>query len=85
MTLESQAKSALGAYELAITASPSVTRCDLVSGPTDYFVTVLSRSLGHLAEIHRKELLQLPGVVRMESSVVLREVVKQRLPPGMEH
>lgn len=83
MTLESQRKEVLEAFEVAIQASPSVVRCDLMSGSDDYFVTVLARSLDHFAEIHREELSQLPGVVRMESGFVLREVVRERLPPGL--
>jgi len=83
MTLQGQSKAVLEAYETAIEASPSVIRCDLMSGSDDYFVTVLARSLDHFAEIHREELSQLPGVVRMESGFVLRQVVKERLPPGL--
>ena len=80
IALGSQRAEALQAFEDAVSACPSVVRCDLMSGTDDYLVTVLARSLDHFAEIHRAELSHLPGVVRMESGFVLREVVKPRLP-----
>jgi len=83
MTLESQRKEVLEAFEAAVSASPSVVRCDLMSGMDDYLVTVRTRDLSHFAEVHREELSHLPGVTRMESGFVLREVVKPRLPGGM--
>jgi DNA-binding Lrp family transcriptional regulator len=80
MTLESQRKDVLDAFEAAVIASPSVVRCDLMSGTDDYLVTIRARDLTHFAEIHREELSRLPGVTRMESGFVLREVVAPRLP-----
>lgn len=82
ITLESQSSETLNAFEDAIKASPSVTQCELMSGGYDYYVTVGVRSLDHFGEIHRDELSRLPGVVRMETSFVLRKVVEPRLPPG---
>ena len=83
IALGSQRAEALEAFERAVADCPSVVRCDLMSGTDDYLVTVLARSLDHFAEIHRAELSHLPGVVRMESGFVLREVVKPRLPPAL--
>lgn len=80
MTLESQRKDVLEAFEAIIADSPSVVRCDLMSGNYDYLVTVRARDLSHFAQIHREELSRLPGVTQMESGFVLREVVGPRLP-----
>ena len=80
MTLESQRKDVLEGFERAIADSPSVVRCDLMSGSYDYLVTVQARDLAHFAEVHREELSRLPGVTSMESGFVLREVVAARLP-----
>ena len=82
ITLESQSSETLSAFEEAIAHSPSVTQCELMSGSDDYYVTVMVSSLDHFGEIHREELSRLPGVVRMETSFVLRKVVDPRLPPG---
>lgn len=81
VALASQSEEVLDAFEAAIEASPSVVRCDLMSGTDDYLVTVLARSLDHFARVHREELSRLPGVVRMESGFVLKEVIRPRLPP----
>lgn len=83
VTLESQRKEVLEAFEAAIQASPSVVGCDLISGSADYVVLVSARSLDHFAEVHREELSRLPGVARMESGFVLRQVVSPRLPGGV--
>ncbi|MEH3120403.1 MAG: Lrp/AsnC family transcriptional regulator [Sphingomonas phyllosphaerae] len=83
MTLESQRIDVLDAFETAIVASPSVVRCELMSGSYDYLVTVRARDLGHFAQIHRDELSRLPGVTQMESGFVLKEVVAPRLPPAL--
>ncbi|MGK6324063.1 Lrp/AsnC family transcriptional regulator [Sphingomonas sp. DT-51] len=80
VTLESQRKDVLDSFEEAIAASPSVVRCDLMSGSYDYLVTVRARDLADFARIHRDELSRLPGVTQMESGFVLREVVLPRLP-----
>jgi DNA-binding Lrp family transcriptional regulator len=80
ITLASQRREALDAFEAAIAQSPSVVRCDLMSGSDDYLVTVLVRSLDHFAQVHREELSQLPSVARMETSFVLRAVIPPRLP-----
>lgn len=82
IALESQRQDVLDAFERAVVASPSIVRCDLMSGTDDYLVTVRARDLSHFAEIHREELSRLPGVTRMESGFVLREVVRPRLPGG---
>jgi len=82
ITLESQTSDTMSAFEEAIRSSPSVTQCDLMSGGHDYYVVVKVRSLDHFGEIHRDELSRLPGVVRIETSFVLRKVVDPRLPPG---
>jgi DNA-binding Lrp family transcriptional regulator len=81
IALGSQRAEVLQAFEAALTRCSSVVRCELMSGSDDYLVTVLARSLDHYAEIHRTELTELPGVARMESGFVLREVIEPRLPP----
>lgn len=80
VTLESQRIDVLDAFETAIVTSPSVVRCELMSGSYDYLITVRARDLAHFAQIHRDELSRLPGVTQMESGFVLREVVAPRLP-----
>lgn len=83
VALTSQSKAMMEDFERAIGECPSVVRCDLMSGSDDYIITVIARSLDDFADVHRQELAQLPGVARMESGFVLREIVATRLPPGL--
>ena len=61
-------------------ASPSVVSCHLLSGSEDYLVTLRTRDLADFARIHRDELSDLPGVVRMHSLFSLREIVDRPAP-----
>lgn len=83
IALKSQDQTALDAFEEAVALSPSVVRCDLMSGSDDYLVVVRARSLQDFTAIHREQLSRLPGIMRMESSFVLKEVVPTRALPGI--
>jgi len=80
ISLKSQNEELLKAFEEAITLAPSVVSCHLMSGEDDYFVTVLARDLADFERIHKEELSRLPGVARLKSSFVLREVASRLLP-----
>ena len=83
VTLESQHGPVMDAFERAISKSPSVMRCELVSGAADYLITLAIRSLDDFARMHREELANLPGVARLESSFVLKRVVNRTAPPRL--
>ncbi len=51
-----------------------------MSGEDDYIVTVLARDLADFERIHKNELSRLPGVARLVSSFVLRDVASRTLP-----
>jgi DNA-binding Lrp family transcriptional regulator len=57
-----------------------VVSCHLVSGGEDYLVTLRASGLADFERIHRTELAELPGVVRMQSLFALREVVNRPAP-----
>jgi Lrp/AsnC family transcriptional regulator, leucine-responsive regulatory protein len=78
--LRSQSQDILDAFEKAVAAAPSVVSCHLMSGDDDYMLTVLARDLNDYERIHRAELSRLPGVARLRSSFVLREVSSRALP-----
>ncbi|WP_439541735.1 Lrp/AsnC family transcriptional regulator [Hyphomicrobium sp.] len=82
ISLQNQTEQRLEAFEAAVAASPSVIGCDLMSGEDDYLLTVLARDLDDYERIHKQELSRLPGVTRLRSSFVLREV-KARPIPGL--
>ena len=82
ISLQNQTEQRLEAFEAAVDASPSVIGCELMSGEDDYLLTVLARDLADYERIHKQELSRLPGVTRLRSSFVLREV-KTRPIPGL--
>ena len=77
ITLDSQADDALDAFESAIINCPSVQSCYLMSGQSDYQLTVKARDIEDFERIHRKILSRLPHVDRLHTAFALRQVVKR--------
>lgn len=80
ISLQDQAEQRLDAFETAVAAAPSIIGCELMSGEDDYILTVLARDLADYERIHKEELSRLPGVTRLRSSFVLREVKSRATP-----
>ena len=80
ISLRNQTEELMASFEKAVVAAPSVIACQLMSGEDDYIVTVLARDLADFERIHKNELSRLPGVARMVSSFVLRDVASRTLP-----
>jgi DNA-binding Lrp family transcriptional regulator len=80
ISLESQSQELLDAFEKAASAAPSIVSCYMMSGQDDYLITVLARDLADFERIHKEQLSRLPGVARLHSSFVLREVASRPLP-----
>ena len=78
--LTSQNEDLLEAFEKAVRSAPSVVSCHLMSGEDDYLVTVRARDLADYERIHKEQLARLPGVARLKSSFVLRDVADKPLP-----
>jgi Lrp/AsnC family transcriptional regulator, leucine-responsive regulatory protein len=76
ITLKGQTDRDLGLFEQAVRAVPEVTGCDLTTGEADYLLRVVARSAEDFERLHSRVLTKLPGVARVESSFVLRPVVK---------
>jgi DNA-binding Lrp family transcriptional regulator len=80
VSLKSQSEDLLAAFERAASAAPSIVSCHMMSGEDDYIITVLARDLADFERIHKEQLSRLPGVARLRSSFVLREVASRPLP-----
>ena len=78
--LRSQNEDLLKSFEEAVARAPSVVSCRLMSGEDDYLVTVMARDLADFERIHKEQLSRLPGVARLKSSFVLRDVAEKTLP-----
>ena len=76
ISLKSQVDRELRSFENAVRAVPEVVECYLTTGESDYVLRVVARSAADVERIHSQVLTKLPGVARVESSLVLREVTR---------
>ena len=74
VTLDQQGRAALDTFEAAIQHHPEVTECCLLAGTADYMVRVVYADSADFERIHTEILTQLPGVVRVQSTLALRTV-----------
>jgi len=76
VTLEGQRRETLSRFEAAIATVPEVMECYLMSGDVDYLLRVIVRDNNDYVRVHDK-LTALPGVLRLQSSFVLRTVLSR--------
>lgn len=81
--LRAQSEDDMSAFEKAIPEHPQIVECMLVSGEQDYRLKVIARDLEDYECIHRTALARLPGVVRISSSFVLRNVARRHPVDGV--
>jgi len=81
ITLKGQTDRDLRAFERAVSEVPEITECFLTTGEGDYILRVLARDAADIERLHSSILTRLPGVARVESSFVLREIVSGGSPP----
>ncbi|MDQ2892645.1 MAG: Lrp/AsnC family transcriptional regulator [Pseudomonadota bacterium] len=77
VTLRDQRQETMQAFEAEIVDCPEVAQCFLMSGEADYLLHVEVRDGDTYERIHRAMLSQLPGVTRLASHFVIREVVRR--------
>ncbi len=77
ITLKSQTDRDFSAFERAVQAVPNVIDCFLTTGQWDYELIAIAHDAADLERLHSTVLTKLPGVARVESSFVLRHVVRQ--------
>lgn len=74
VTLDQQGRAALDRFEEAVTRVPEIQECYLLAGAADYMVRIVYADSADFERIHRSTLTQLPGVMRVQSTLVLRTV-----------
>lgn len=77
VTLKDQRQETMAAFEREIVDCPQVVECFLMSGEADYLVHVEIVEGDTFERFHRETLSQLPGVVRLASHFVIREVMRR--------
>lgn len=78
ITLERQTGVYLERFEREVRKHPEVRECYLMTGGADYFIRVEVESHADFERIHRDVLSTLPGVLRINSSFSIRDVLPSR-------
>lgn len=76
ITLSGQTDEVLEAFEKAVAHVPEVLECHLMAGAADYLLKVVAKDTDDFAKIHRRQLVRLPHVDKMQSSFSLRTVFR---------
>lgn len=61
-------------FEAGVQACPAIIRCVSTTGQADYILTVLTTGIKAYEQFLHDTLFKLPGVARVRSSIVLKEV-----------
>jgi len=77
VTLRDQREETMAAFEREIVDCPEIRDCFLMSGEADYMLHVEVMRDDTFERIHRETLSRLPGVVRLASHFVIREVIRR--------
>jgi DNA-binding Lrp family transcriptional regulator len=75
ITLERQSATVLTAFETALRHSKEIVSCHLMAGQYDYMLVARVADIDDYGRLHQNELSRLPGVVRLETSFALRDVL----------
>jgi DNA-binding Lrp family transcriptional regulator len=76
VTLERQSATVLSAFETAVRNCKGIVNCHLMAGQYDYMLVARVADIDDYGHLHQNELSRLPGVVRLETSFALRDVME---------
>ena len=65
-------------FEEAVQRVPQITDCRRLFNTPDYIVTVVTRSITEYQELYDDTLSRLPGVLRLNSTIVMKDVIPDR-------
>lgn len=75
ITLDSQRRESLDAFEAAARELPGLRSCLLLAGDADYLLVLGVADVDAYERLHRDHLARLPAVARLRTSIALRTVV----------
>ena len=76
VTLERQSAAVLSAFEGAVRHCHDIVSCHLLAGQYDYILVARVAGIDDYNRLHQNELSRLPGVLRLETSFALRDVLE---------
>ncbi len=76
ISLDSQHQDTLKEFEEVVKGVPEILECHLMTGTADYLMRVGVADTAGYEHFHRNHIARLPGVSRIQSSLVLRTVTQ---------
>ena len=77
VSLESQHEEALTRFETSVKAIPEILECFLMTGESDYILRIAAKDTDDYERFYRETLGKMPGVSRIQSSLVLRTISRR--------
>ncbi|WP_334152145.1 Lrp/AsnC family transcriptional regulator [Microbacterium sp.] len=81
VSMRESTRDVIAAFEAAVTEIPYILDADRLFGDPDYLLRVVARDLEHFQQIYDERLSALPGVQRLNTTLVMRSVVDERALP----
>ncbi|PVE98297.1 Lrp/AsnC family transcriptional regulator [Microbacterium sp. TPD7012] len=81
VTMRESTRDIIATFEEAVAAIPYILDADRLFGEPDYLLRVVARDLDHFQQIYDERLSALPGVQRLNTTMVMRSVVDDRSLP----
>jgi DNA-binding Lrp family transcriptional regulator len=78
VTMRQEDRETLLGFEAAVARIPSVVQAQRLFGDPDYLLRVVTADLGAYQRLEDDELSALPGVQRLNSTLVMKHVVDER-------
>ena len=74
VSLETQHEEALTRFESSVKEIPEILECFLMTGESDYILRIAVKDTEDYERFYRETLGKMPGVSRIQSSLVLRTI-----------
>ncbi len=81
ITMREATKDTISAFEAAIAKVAHVTLAQRLFGDPDYLLRVVAADLAHFQQLYDDQLSALPGVQRLNTTLVMKKVVEERALP----
>lgn len=78
VTLREGDREAVGAFEEAVAQVPQVIQAQRLFGEPDYLMRVVERDLPAFQRLYDEHLAALPGVQRLTSTLVMKDLINDR-------
>ncbi|MGC5224559.1 Lrp/AsnC family transcriptional regulator [Micromonospora sp. DT81.3] len=78
VTMRDAIKESLEAFEAAVGKVPNITLAQRLFGDPDYLLRVVAADLSHFQQLYDEQLSTLPGVQRLNTTLVMKQIVNDR-------